>query len=131
MKDKVLQFLFILLFSLLGSLTSNAQIKPVYLGEWSFNAPSAPEEYNYGTIEIKKDSIITIFSELNYKALSIWVKVKNDSIIYKSFVDDTDVLFSLKIEDETNIKGNAVWNDGETQMILHKKTNPQTNKKNP
>jgi hypothetical protein len=128
MKDKVLHFLFILLFSLLGSLTSNAQIKPAYLGEWSFNAPFAPEEFNYGTIEIKKDSIITIFPESKYKAFSTWVKVRNDSIIYISIIDDTEVLFSLKIEDETNIKGNAVWSDGETQMILHKKTNQQTNK---
>jgi hypothetical protein len=36
-------------------------------------------------------------------------------------VDGTEVLFSLKIENEANINGNAVWSDGETQMILKKK----------
>lgn len=32
------------------------------------------------------------------------------------------VLLSLKIENQTSINGNAVWADGQTQMILKKKT---------
>ena len=111
-----------MLLLFLGSLSAKAQIKTTYLGSWSFSAPTAPEGYTYGTIEIKKDSVTTFFTGLNYKVPSIWVKVKNDSITYKSLVDDAEVLFSLKIENPTSIMGDAVWFDGQTQMILKKKT---------
>jgi hypothetical protein len=121
MKSKILQLFLIISVFLIGSLSTNAQIKPAYFGNWSFDAPSAPDGYTYGIIEIKKDSINTSFTLLNYEVPSTWVKAKNDSITYKAIVDGTDVLFSLKIENETNIKGNAVWSDGETQMILKKK----------
>jgi hypothetical protein len=120
MKSKILQLLLIISVSLIGSLSTNAQVKVAYLGNWSFVAPTAPDSYTYGIIEIKKDSINTSFTESKYKFPSIWIKVKNDSITYKTFIDGTDVLFSLKVE--TSIKGNAVWIDGETQMILKKKT---------
>ncbi len=122
MKNKVLLLLLIMPLLLFGSLPAKAQIKTTYLGNWSFSAPTAPEGYTYGTIEIKKDSVTTFFTGLNYKVPSIWVKVKNDSITYKSLVDDAEVLFSLKIENQTSIKGDAVWADGQTQMILKKKT---------
>jgi hypothetical protein len=121
MKRKILQLLLIISISLIGSLSTTAQVEVAYLGNWSFVAPTAPDGYTFGIIEIKKDSINTYFTELKYKIPSIWIKVKNDSITYKAIVDDTDVLFSLKIENETNIKGNAIWDDGETQMILKKK----------
>lgn len=121
MKNKILQLFLIISVFLIGSLSINAQIKPAYFGNWSFDAPSAPDGYTYGIIEIKKDSINTFFTQLNYKVPSTWIKAKNDSISYKADVGDADVLFSLKIENETNIKGNAVWSDGETQMILKKK----------
>jgi hypothetical protein len=121
MKNEILQLLLIISVSFIGSLSTNAQVKVAYLGNWSFIAPTAPDGYTFGIIEIKKDSVNTSFTELKYKVPSIWIKVENDSITYKAIVDDTDVLFSLKIENEANIKGNAVWSDGETQMILKKK----------
>jgi hypothetical protein len=121
MKRKIVQLLLIVSVSLIVSLSTTAQVKVAYLGNWSFVAPTAPEGYTYGIIEIKKDSINTSFTESKYRFPSIWIKVKNDSITYKAIVDGTDVLFSFKIENETNIKGNAVWDDGETQMILKKK----------
>jgi hypothetical protein len=128
MKSKVLQLTLLISFLLTGLLSTNAQTKKSHIGNWSFEAPDAPEGYTYGIIEIKKDTIITSFTELKYNVPSVWIKFKNDSITFKAVIDGNDVLFSLKIEDETNIKGDAVWSDGETQMILHKKTNQQTNK---
>jgi hypothetical protein len=122
MKNKVLLLLLTMPLLLFGSLSAKAQIKTTYLGSWSFSAPTAPEGYTYGIIEIKKDSVTTFFTGLNYKVPSIWIKFKNDSITYKSLVDDAEVLFSLKIENQTSIKGDAVWDDGQTQMILKKKT---------
>ena len=122
MNNKVTIFSLIMFLLLFGSLSAEAQIKLTYLGNWSFSAPTAPEGYTFGIIEIRKDSVTTFFTELNYKVPSLWVKAENDSITYKAFVDDTDVLFSLRIENQTSIKGNAVWADGQTQMILKKKT---------
>jgi len=121
MKIKVLRLVVIMACLLIGSFSISAQVKVVSHGIWSFNAPTAPDGYTYGIIEIKKDSVNTSFTESKYKFPSIWIKVKNDSIIYNAIIDDTDVLFSLKVENETSIKGNAVWDDGETQMILKKK----------
>lgn len=122
MKRKTLLSVLIVPFLFIVSLSANAQIKAVYHGKWSFNAPSAPEGYNYRTIEIKKDTVNTSFADPNYKLPSIWIKVKNDSIFYKTIVEGTEVLFSLKVENEASIKGNAVWIDGNTQIILKKKT---------
>jgi hypothetical protein len=121
MKVRILQSLLIISVFLLESLSANAQIKKTCIGNWSFNAPDAPDGYTYGMIEIKKDSVNTSFTDMSFKFKSVWVKAKNDSITYKTIVDGVDVLFSLKIENETNINGNAVWYDGETQMILRRK----------
>ena len=122
MKSKILQLVLIMSFLLIGSLSTNAQTKLAFFGNWSFDAPSAPDGYTYGIIEIKKDTVNISFTDLQFKYPSTWVKIKNDSLTYAAYIDGTDVLFSLKIENETNIKGNAVWSDGQTQMILKKKT---------
>jgi len=122
MKSEVMQLLLIVLVFFIGSHSANAQLRTNYQGKWSFDAPSAPDGYTYVIIEIKKDSVYISFTDSQYKFPSVWTRVRSDSIYFQTFVDGTDVLFSLKIEGETNIKGNAVWEDGETQMILKKKT---------
>jgi len=105
MKRKVMQLLLIVLVFFIGSLSANAQLRTTYQGKWSFDAPSAPDGYTFGIIEIKKDSVYISFTDSQYKFPSVWVKVRSDSIYFQTFVDGTDVLFSLKIEGETNIKG--------------------------
>jgi len=120
MKSKViLPFTLIILFSL--SFSASGQVNTAQIGKWTFEAPNAPEEFNYGVIEFKKDSVLMQFTDSQYKLSSNWVKVKNDSIKYESSVDDTPVLFSLKVVDKQKISGNAVWEGGETPMILTRK----------
>jgi hypothetical protein len=123
MKRKNLQLLLLGLFLFIGSLPIKAQEKESYLGDWSFEAPTAPDGYTWGIITFKKDSSFIQFTDGNYKCHSNWFKVKSDSIIYESYIDGTTVLFSLKLVDKTKVTGNAVWIDGETHMILTKKEN--------
>jgi hypothetical protein len=121
MKRKILQLFLLVPILLLGSLSTNAQIKPDYIGNWKFEAPTAPEGFTYGIIALKKDSVIMEFTDGANKFPSNWVKVKSDSIIYESDINGTIVLFSLKINDKLKITGNAVWSEGVTLMNLTKK----------
>jgi hypothetical protein len=121
MKSKIPQLILPGLILFLASLSANAQIQDAYIGNWRFEAPSAPEGFTYGIIELKKDSVLMTFTDGNYKFPSNWTKEKNDSIIYESDINGTTVLISLKITDKLKISGNAVWNEGETLLILTKK----------
>jgi hypothetical protein len=123
MKNNILCYLAaVLLMS--GSLSASAQIKEAYIGNWTFEAPTAPEGYTYGIISFKKDSVIMSFADPNFTFPSNWIKVKSDSIIYESFIDGTPVLFSLKARDKGNVTGNAVWSGGETLMVMKRKNQP-------
>jgi hypothetical protein len=121
MKSKILKSFLLCSILLLGSLSTNAQIKEPYIGNWRFEAPTAPDGYTYGIITFKKDSVFSAFTDKNYTFPSNWIKVKSDSIIYGSNIDGETVLFSLKVIDKLKVTGNAVWSGGETLMILTKK----------
>jgi len=124
MKNKTLK-LFLAIFVILGgSVSANAQIKKTYVGNWSFTAPTAPEEYMSGVIELKNDSVIMTFTNVPDKYPSNWIKVRNDSLIFETIIDYEAVLFSLKL-DKAHITGDAVWSDGETEMVLTKKESKQ------
>ena len=118
---KNLLFLMLGMLFLIGSLPIKAQEKDSYLGNWSFEAPTAPDGYTWGIITFKKDSSFMKFTDGNYKYPSDWLKVNNDSIKYQTNVDGEIVLFSLRIIDKVKVTGNAVWSYGETLMILTKK----------
>jgi hypothetical protein len=120
MKKNLLYLMLGMLF-LTGSLPIKAQETNSYLGNWSFEAPTAPEGYTQGIITFKKDSSFMTFTDGNYKYPSDWLTVKNDSVKYQSDIDGTTVLFSLKIIEKNKLKGNATWSSGETIMILTKK----------
>jgi hypothetical protein len=119
MKSRIKQL--ILTGAFLFSLTLlNAQIKDTYTGDWKFEAPNAPEGSQKGSIVIKTDAVIMSFDEF-MQFPSQWVKVVNDSILYEVAFDDTTVHFALKATDSNNMIGKAVWDDGETPIILTKK----------
>jgi hypothetical protein len=121
MKNKMLKLFLPGLIMLFVSIPSNAQTKETYRGKWSFVAPSAPEGFTNGIIEIKKDSVYIAFTDGNYRFPSNWIKVKGDSLIYESSINSEAVLFSLKMTEKLKITGNAVWSGGETLMVLTKK----------
>ncbi len=117
MKTKNFMFTLLLTSLLLISSVTKAQIKDNYLGKWNFTAPSAPEGYMNGIIELKPDTAIISFVNMPYSFESNWVKVRNDSLIFNTYVNSEDVLFSLKLEKD-NIAGEAVWMDGKTKISL-------------
>ncbi len=121
MNRKIFQLFLLVPIFLFGSLSSNAQVKTVSVGSWSFEAPDAPEGFTYGVLDLKKDSAFMTFTNGTSRYPSSWIKVRNDSIIYESDINGTTVRFSLKIIDKQKIAGNAVWSDGETSMSLIKK----------
>lgn len=95
------------------------QIEKDYTGKWTFEAPDAPEGSKKGTIEITPTSIIMTFDDM-VGFPSNWARMRNDSIIYETTFDLATVLFSLKIIDGENLQGKAVWEDGESAMIMKK-----------
>jgi hypothetical protein len=97
-----------------------SQIKEIYTGDWKFEAPNAPEGSQKGNVVIKTDAVVMSFDEF-MQFPSEWLKVRNDSIIYEVAFDDTTVRFSLKVNDTNKMTGKAVWDDGETPVILTKK----------
>lgn len=119
MKSKILRLFLVISVLLIGSLSTNAQIKKAHIGNWSFDAPTAPEGYTFGIVEFKKDSVFTTFMNSEYP--STLIKAKKDSIIYEVNIDGEIVLFSLKINKKLKGTGNAVWSYGETIIILTKK----------
>jgi hypothetical protein len=121
MKRKIIQSLLAVFLFLSGSLSVNGQVKKDYQGKWNFEAPSAPDGYTFGTMEIKKDSVFTAFTDGNYRFPSNLIKVTKDSLSFQANINGTDVLFSLKTDDKNKISGRAVWSDGETQLMLTKK----------
>lgn len=62
----------------------------------------------HGIIDLKPDTAINSFSDIPYSFVSNWVKVRNDSLIFETYINTNAVLFSLKLED-TKIEGEAVW----------------------
>ena len=120
MKNKTLRSFLVICALLIASYSANAQINKAYAGSWSFTAPSAPEGYVSGIIELKKDSALMTFTDMTYKYPSNWIRVSNDSLIFETTINNDLVRFSLKL-DRTRITGNAVWSDGETEMALTKK----------
>jgi hypothetical protein len=69
---------------------------------------------------MKPDAIIMSFDDIE-EYPSSWIQVRNDSIIYQVKFDQATVVFSLKIIDKENMSGKAVWEDGETDVILRKR----------
>jgi hypothetical protein len=100
--------------------SETALINEIYTGDWKFEAPNAPEGSQKGNVVIKTNAVVMSFDEF-MQFPSEWLKVRNDSIIYEVAFDDTTVRFSLKVTDANKMTGKAVWDDGETPVILTKK----------
>lgn len=108
------------LFFLLFSFIIDAQISKELSGDWYFDAPEAPEGSTSGTATFKPDTVIMIFDG-HIRFPSDWVKAENDSIIYEISFESDRVRFSLKINDEQNLEGKAVWENGQTPIIFRRK----------
>jgi hypothetical protein len=121
MKNVTLKVIMLFIIIMAGQVCLMAQSKTPVNGKWGFEAPTAPEGFNWGVIEFKKDTALMKFTDGGYNIPSSWLKARGDSIWYETDIDGTLVSFSLKVLDNQKISGRAVWSGGETVMILTRK----------
>jgi hypothetical protein len=101
--------------------TADSQKKdPV--GQWKFDAPSAPEGYNSGTIAVslseKKNNATISFTGSENKFQGDNVRVEKDSLFFSVYIEGENVNLSLKIEDNGKMSGKAVYSEGVIQVTL-------------
>jgi hypothetical protein len=88
-----------------------------FIGSWKFEALNAPVGFNSGTVEIHKDSLFVIYDGNPTKYPSIWIKVKNDSLLFQFYNGIVDVLCRLKKENEDKIIGITSWIGSDSPVI--------------
>lgn len=119
MKTKAYHIIATILLFLTITYLSSAQISKELLGDWRFEAPNAPEGSTNGLVTISTDTVTMAF-EGGLQFPSDWVKIKGDSIIYETTFDEDKVRFSLKVIDDQNLEGKAVWDEGETPVYYRR-----------
>ena len=96
------------------------RVNPV--GTWKFAAPYAPEGYSSGTIVVglteQKHTATMSFTGSEYKLPGENVKAQNDSILFSIYLEGQDIKVMLKIENDTNMSGKAVYSEGEVPLSL-------------
>jgi hypothetical protein len=121
---KIFPFIVLLIFcfSVVSAQSSNSGKDPA--GKWKFDAPYAPEGYTAGTVSIgftdQKYSATVEFTNIGYSFPAEKIKLQNDSLFFMIWVENTDVNFSMKIEDTTKMTGNAVYYEGTVPFTLTK-----------
>ncbi len=113
MRPRVITFVLSILIITLASGTGAAQTKNGFTGKWNTSAPQAPDEYQKSTTVIKADSVFMSFDGQNFVPSNSMI-LKNDTLRYEMM----GVKFELIAESKTKLKGRAVWDAGETEMIL-------------
>jgi hypothetical protein len=121
MKNRILTLIVLLFLSAIaGSAQSINKVNPV--GTWKFAAPYAPEGYSSGTIVVgfteQKHTTTMSFTGSEYKLEGENVKAVNDSILFSIFLEGQDIKVMLKIENDTNMSGKAVYTEGEVPLSL-------------
>jgi hypothetical protein len=106
--------------SIISAQSSRSKKDPV--GKWKFEAPSAPEGYTSGSIDIafaeNKYSTSVSFTGSDYRIPGDKIKIEKDSVTFVVLVDSNEVAISLKVESDTKITGKAVYVDGEIPLTL-------------
>ena len=121
MKNRILTFIVLLFLSAIAvSAQSINKVNPV--GTWKFAAPYAPEGYSSGTIVVgfteQKHTTTMSFTGSEYKLEGENVKAVNDSVLFSIFLEGQDIKVMLKIENDTNMSGKAVYTEGEVPLSL-------------
>jgi hypothetical protein len=119
MKAKVLRCALAISLGMFGTLLVNAQSVDSLIGDWNAEAPEAPAGFNTSIMSIKQDSVFTTFTGESYPYGSISMNFKNDTLSFE--IGGLNVLCTLKVEDKTRLSGNAVWEGGQSKLILTRK----------
>jgi len=123
MKKKLMFFTVLLLICLVGSFSTAAQSEDNLIGYWKAEAPDAPQGFNSSIMQITIDSVFTTFAGETFAYHSIEMNFKNDTLTF--IIGGIDVLCTLRFEDNSNLKGNAVWSDGASPLFLTKMENQE------
>ncbi|MFN8240919.1 MAG: hypothetical protein U0X39_09225 [Bacteroidales bacterium] len=116
----------ILLFAAILGLSATGQSvseKKSPIGKWTFDAPSAPEGFTTGTIEVAmKDSKFTVMmaftSNSEYKLPGENVKFENETLAFGIYMQGEEITINLKMEELDKMNGRAVYSGGEVMLML-------------
>jgi hypothetical protein len=125
MKNRILTLMVISILSILAVSGQSAnKVNPV--GTWKFEALSAPEGRNSGTIVVglaeKKHTASISFSGSEYKLPGENVKAVNDSVLFSIYIEGQDIKVMLKIDGASKMSGKAVYSEGEVPISLTRVT---------
>ena len=126
---------FILILVTLACINLSAQKSIKYSpgGKWEFEAPTAPEGYTAGFVDIKiangKDSVTMSFTGKDYKYPAEDIKFEKDSLQFFVSVDGTDVTFKSRFEQLDTMSGVALTNGGAVPFLLIRQKNESNSKK--
>jgi len=109
-------------FSTLTAQKSNSKFKPE--GKWQFEAPSAPEGYTFGSMEVtfadKKYSAAMGFPGTEIKLPAEQVKFENGELTFKLYVEGEEILISLKPEGNDKMTGKATFSGGDIPLTCNR-----------
>jgi hypothetical protein len=121
---KTIPLILLLLFSISLVSAQTVKVKTSPVGRWKFEAPSAPEGYNSGSISISfaenKYSTAVSLTGSDYAIPGDKTKVENDSVTFTVLLEGTEIAISLKAENRIKMTGKAVYVDGEIPLTLTK-----------
>jgi hypothetical protein len=118
-----------MLLSLLASAMAqdNNSQKKDPVGYWKFEAPYAPEGYTAGAISVttadKNLSATMSFSSIEYKFPAV-VKCVSDSLFLSLNLEGQTVQVSLKLIDNENMTGKAIYTEGTVPLTLKRDKEP-------
>lgn len=109
--------------STLTAQKTNSKFKPE--GKWQFEAPTAPEGYTFGSMDItfaeKKYAVaMGLPGGGDYKLPAEQVKFENGELTFKLFIEGEEISISLKPEGNDKMTGKAVFSGGEIPLTCNR-----------
>lgn len=117
-------FTILFFFSILTVLSAQdaASQKKNPVGNWKFEAPYAPQGYNNGSIIVvsaeNKLSATMSFDSMQYQFPAEKVKAVADSLYFSINLEGQSVDVSLKLTDDSNMTGKAVYSEGSVPLTV-------------
>jgi hypothetical protein len=109
--------------STLTAQKTSSKFKPE--GKWQFEAPSAPEGYTFGSMEVtfadkKYAALMGLPGGGDYKLPGDQVKFENGELTFKLYIEGEEILISLKPEGNDKMTGKAVYSGGDIPLTCNR-----------
>jgi len=109
-------------FCSLNAQKANTKFKPE--GKWQFEAPTAPEGYTFGSMEVtfadKKYSAAMGLPGTEVKLPAEQVKFENGELTFKLYIEGEEILISLKPEGNDKMTGKATFSGGDIPLTCNR-----------